>query len=61
MHPDPKDELKPSEKAPVPPSETVANAHASGDGSLERSDNSVEGTGGAGERPRAEDQDHTPY
>jgi hypothetical protein len=59
MCPDPKDELNDREKKPVPPSETVANAHASGDGSLERSDGSIE-EGNAGSKPEKK-QDHTPY
>ncbi|TCJ19118.1 hypothetical protein EPD60_01510 [Flaviaesturariibacter flavus] len=60
MYPDPKEE---PEKQPVPPSETVANAHAAGDGALERSDGTIEGGTAGPNSPElhAEDQDHKPY
>jgi hypothetical protein len=61
MYPDPKEELDAREKKPVPPSETVTNAHASGDGSLERSIGAVE-EGSTSDKPsQQKDQDHTPY
>lgn len=55
MHPEPKDK----EKAPLPPSEEVQNAHAAGDGALERSGTPLEEPGE--DDVRAEDQDHIPY
>lgn len=60
MQPDPSQE--PVKKDP-PPSETVANAHAAGDGALERSDGRLEGGGSGteGQELHAEDQDHKPY
>ncbi|RYY67497.1 MAG: hypothetical protein EOO12_00925 [Chitinophagaceae bacterium] len=59
MQPDPKEK----EPAPAPPlpSEQVPNAHAAGDGALERSDVSVEGGASASEDLHAEDQNHIPY
>jgi hypothetical protein len=60
MNPDPKEELKaPADREPLP-SETVANAHASGDGSLERSEEKLEEKSEGGGQP-ARNQDHTPY
>ncbi|GAB4091911.1 hypothetical protein GCM10028786_08370 [Flaviaesturariibacter terrae] len=59
MHPDPKEEK--AQKPPVRPSEEVANAHAAGDGALERAGSSLPAEGGNDEELHAEDQDHIPY
>lgn len=51
---------KEKEKGETAPSDEVANAHASGDGALERSEPSREPTAGDDEL-HAEDQNHIPY
>lgn len=54
--PDPKEK----DEKQAPPSEQVANAHAAGDGALERSGTPPE-EGLGDDEQRAEDQNHIPY
>jgi hypothetical protein len=61
MSPDPKEESKAEDPKAVPPSEKVANAHASGDGALERSEKQLDAGLDEDGTLRPEDQDHTPY
>ena len=59
MNYDPKEPASDRRAMPALPSETVDNAHASGDGSLERSE--TQKISEPGEALHAEDQDHIPY
>jgi hypothetical protein len=51
---------KEKDKTPVPPSEQIINAHASGDGALEPSDDRF-AMNSEDPELRAEDDEHIPY